>query len=524
MTYYMKKVAIVLLAGLLVWSCTNERLVPMPSKIKVKGDIFSDEYGRQVILNGINVVNKNKDDNYLYKGGSEFYKLLKQQGFNCIRLGVIWDGVEPQPGIYNEAYLKELDKRIAWAAENDLFVVLDMHQDLYSVKYADGAPEWATITDDKPHTTGAIWSDAYLLSEAVQTAFDHFWNNTPASDGIGIQDHYVALWQHVARRYAHHSNVIGYDIMNEPFAGSSAQLAMPALLNAYGTMMYQKHGVVMSDEQLALTWGDEQKRTEALKQLADEASYAAVIDALQEVNQQFESTHLQAMYQKVANAIRLVDQSSILFLEHSYFSNMGVRSSIQQVVLEDGTPDSQVAYAPHGYDLVTDTRDAAAASNERVNFIYRRIQEKGKELHMPVWMGEWGAYYNHSEDIIPVAQHAISLIEQYQFGQAYWSYDEGTEKLGYFQQAILRPYPVCTDGRLLNYRFERESGLFTMSWQEEGLTNAPTMLFIPDVKRLSIKELSFDAHIQELEHTEHGWLVIEPLGEKEKRSITFSLK
>ncbi|MBR8534567.1 cellulase family glycosylhydrolase [Carboxylicivirga sediminis] len=130
----MKKVAIVLLVGLLFWSCTNERGVPMPSKITVKGDIFIDQYGRQVILNGINVVNKNKDDNYLYKGGQEFYKLLKQQGFNCIRLGIIWDGLEPQPGVYNEAYLKELDKRIAWAADNGLFVVLDMHQDLYSVK------------------------------------------------------------------------------------------------------------------------------------------------------------------------------------------------------------------------------------------------------------------------------------------------------------------------------------------------------------------------------------------------------
>ncbi|MBR8534566.1 cellulase family glycosylhydrolase [Carboxylicivirga sediminis] len=311
--------------------------------------------------------------------------------------------------------------------------------------------------------------------------------------------------------------------MNEPFSGSSAQLAMPALLNAYGTMMYQKHGVVMSEEELALTWGNEQKRTEALKELADEASYASVIDALQEVNQQFESTHLQAMYQKVASAIRQVDQRSVLFLEHSYFGNMGVRSSIQRVVLEDGTPDSQVAYAPHGYDLVTDTHDAAAASNERVNFIYRRIQEKGEQLDMPVWLGEWGAFYNHSEDIVPVAQHAVSLIEQYKFGQAYWSYNEGTEKLGYFQQAILRPYPVCTNGRLLNYQFEQESSLFSMTWQEDGLTDAPTMVFVPDVKRLSIQELPFEAHINKLEGTEHGWLVIQPLGKQKQRSISISL-
>ena len=57
-----------------------------------------------------------------------------------------------------------------------------MHQDLYSVLYADGAPKWATLTEGKPHKTGDIWSEAYMLSEAVQNAFDNFWANTSVSN------------------------------------------------------------------------------------------------------------------------------------------------------------------------------------------------------------------------------------------------------------------------------------------------------------------------------------------------------
>src|SRR5690625_7193003 len=99
----------------------------------------------------------------------ELFRVFRDEGINVLRLGIIWDGLEPEPGQYNEAYLKEIDKRIEWAAKNNLYVFLDMHQDLFSVKYGDGAPEWATLDEDLPHVTGDVWSDAYLMSPAVQT-------------------------------------------------------------------------------------------------------------------------------------------------------------------------------------------------------------------------------------------------------------------------------------------------------------------------------------------------------------------
>ena len=95
------------------------------------------------------------------------------------------------------------------------------------------------------------------------------------------------------------------------------------------------------------------------------------------------------MYQRVANAIREVDPRHVIFLEHSYFSNPGVSSAIRPVLTKAGTPDPQVAYAAHGYDLVTDTKDVAGASSERVRLIFSRMYETGKRTGMPVVLDEW---------------------------------------------------------------------------------------------------------------------------------------
>src|SRR5690606_19730342 len=159
-------------------------------------------------------------------------------------------------------------------------------------------------------------------------------------------------------------------------------------------------------------WADEKSRMEALQILSNKENYHFVFSQLFELNQQFETRYLQKMYQKVANAIREVDTTHIMFLEHSYYGNTGVASSIERTTLPDGTPDPLVAYAPHGYDLVTDTDAVASASNERVAYIYNQIKRKDEQLRMPVWLGEWGAFYGNSESVIPVAKNAISLIEE----------------------------------------------------------------------------------------------------------------
>ncbi|MFV0590261.1 MAG: cellulase family glycosylhydrolase [Draconibacterium sp.] len=513
----------ILLSSIIVLGCSknkHEKESIFPVNITVNGDHFVDDNGRHVILNGINIECKSKEDQYLVKDSPEFYVKLKSWGYNCIRFIIIWDGLEPEPGVYNEDYLKEIDKRIQWAGENNMFVVLDMHQDLFSVKYGDGAPEWATLEENEEHIAGEIWSDAYFMSNAVQTAFDNFWGNKPASDGVGIQDHYANLWKYIADRYADNPTVIGYDIFNEPFAGSSAKYAMPAILKAYGELVYEKSGKLLTEEELVAMWSDGSKRAEALNILTTRDNYSQVIDALYELNREFETTYLQAMYQKVANSIREVDSNHILFLEHSYFSNMGVNSSIERVTLEDGSPDVRVAYAPHGYDLVTDTEDASSANSERIQLIFDRIKAKGEQLKMPVWLGEWGAYYGHSEGMIPVAQNAVSLIESNLFGSAYWSFYSGIENMNYFQKALLRPYPAYISGELIEYSYDQIKGELNVEWAEESCLN-PSIIFVPWLSRLKTTGIDNQIKIEKISNSDSGWVIVNPSGKGDKRRIVF---
>lgn len=516
-----------LLLGFLFIACKDKGNVRMqsektlPTTITVKEDKFVDDQGRQVILNGINIVSKNKEEGYIFQSGPELYENLVKWGVNCIRFIIIWDRLEPEPGVYNEEYLKEIDQRIALAEKNNLFVVLDMHQDLFSVKYSDGAPEWATLDEGKPHTIGAIWSDAYMLSEAVQTSFDNFWANKPASDGVGLQDHYANLWKHIAKRYADNATVIGYDIMNEPFPGSVGTKSTMILLTAYGELYYSLTGEVLSEEQLINMWSDEKSRMDALKILSNKENYHFVFSKLFDLNKEFEANHLQRMYQKVSNAIREVDTKNILFLEHSYYSNTGVESSIERVSLADGSPDPLVAYAPHGYDLVTDTDAVALASNERVSYIYDQIKRKGEQLKMPVWLGEWGAFYGNSESVIPTAKNSVNLIEKHLFGNAYWSYDPGTENLEYFKQALIRAYPAYVNGELISYSNDFDSSQYTMQWKEDMENNAATMIFVPHLSKLKGDALNEWDHvkIEKINNSDAGWLVIPPTKEKGERNL-----
>lgn len=127
-----------------------------PGFITVSGTRFLDAQGRQLILNGVNVVDKNPGNNYLGNETQATFAEFRTWGFNCIRLGVIWDGLEPEPGLYDEEYLKGIDERIEWAEANGIYVLLDMHQDLFSVKFSDGAPEWATLDEGKEHLRGEV--------------------------------------------------------------------------------------------------------------------------------------------------------------------------------------------------------------------------------------------------------------------------------------------------------------------------------------------------------------------------------
>jgi endoglycosylceramidase len=521
---------ILFIAALFVSCNSNTQHNTGTAFVRLEGQRFMDPEGRQILFSGIAYISKNPQENYIPPDGEEIFDLFNTWGFNCMRLGIIWDGLEPEPGQYNENYLKEIDKRIQWAADHDIYVFLDMHQDLFGARYSDGAPNWATLDEGQPHYTGAIWSDSYLISPAVQTAFDNFWLNSPAPDGMGIQDHYAELWKHIARRYANNTTVIGYDIMNEPFMGSSAQQVLPIMLGAYAQVYAEETGQMPpSAEELEAMWADEASRLKALEFIDNRDRYAKVVDAVYEHSADFERNQLQPMYQKVADAIRSVDRNHILFFNHNYFVNTGISTAVEATTLPDGSRDPLVAYDAHAYDLVVDTKEVENPSYERLEFIFERVAESGKRMNMPVMLGEWGALHGTSQKVIETARHMVHLIETFQFSNTYWAYYNGIADYPYFQQAIIRPYPQYIAGNLIAYNYDFEQGEFTCSWDERGTGKAPTVIYVPNLKDLSQDDIVMRPAAEQItfeycETGRGGKLIISPVSEPIKRELSFSLQ
>ena len=194
------------------------------------------------------------------------------------------------------------------------------------------------------------------------------------------------------------------------------------------------------------------------------------------------------MYQRVANSIREVDTNHILFIEHAYFGNTGISSGIQAPKKLNGEKDNLVAYAAHGYDLLVDTKNYDDQSYSRVELIFSRINETSKRINVPVIVGEWGALSGNSQAMSSSASFIIGLFERFGFSNTYWAYYNGIERDHYFKSSLIRPYPQYTGGVLTRYGFNRETNLFTCTWEESPEVNASTVIYIPDIENLVERE------------------------------------
>lgn len=157
-------------------------------QIRIKGKQLVNESGKTVILHGLNVLCRGAENNHFYPDFEKDFPYFKRMGFNLLRFGIFWHGVEPEPGKIDMDYLQKVKKIVQTAEQYGIYILLDMHQDLFAQKFIDGAPDWACLDDGLPHPENcSLWYEAYLQSDAIIRAADHFWANTPAADGVGLQ-------------------------------------------------------------------------------------------------------------------------------------------------------------------------------------------------------------------------------------------------------------------------------------------------------------------------------------------------
>jgi endoglycosylceramidase len=185
------------------------------------GRWVTDARGRVVILHGVNMVYKRPPYHPAATGfGEDDAAFLKRHGFNTVRLGVIYAGIEPSPGSYDDAYLSQIAATESILARRGIFSQLDFHQDMYNERFqGEGWPDWAVLDDGLPNQPQLGFPANYFAMPALLRAYDHFWANDPGPGGIGLQDRYAAAWAHVAARFVNARHTLGLDLMNEPWPG-----------------------------------------------------------------------------------------------------------------------------------------------------------------------------------------------------------------------------------------------------------------------------------------------------------------
>jgi endoglycosylceramidase len=84
---------------------SNGSLLP----VSTTGTWMTNGDGQVVLMHGLNEVHKEAPFEPSASGfGNDDAAFLAANGFNVVRLGVIWAGVEPQPGVFDTAYIDSI--------------------------------------------------------------------------------------------------------------------------------------------------------------------------------------------------------------------------------------------------------------------------------------------------------------------------------------------------------------------------------------------------------------------------------
>jgi endoglycosylceramidase len=381
------------------------------------GRWITDARGRVVIVHATNMVYKLPPYYPAAAGfGSDDAAFLHRNGFNAVRVGLIWKAIEPQPGVYDDAYLEQIEATVATLARYGIVSLLDSHQDMYNEQFeGEGFPDWSVQSESLPETHEGFPNN-YFVDPALQRAFENFWANKPAPDGVGLEDHYAAAWAHVAQRFAANPHVLGYEVMNEPFPG------------AEWTTCANTEGCPLFDEKLS------------------------------------------ALDQRVSDAIRAVDPRTLVWYEPNVSFDFGANTHVT-------SPGPRSGFAFHDYCLQKE--ELGCPTHELVmSNAQKHVEATGDALLMDEWGATNSA--SDLQTIVALAdQHMLPWMEwaycncsdpttagsgvQGIVNEASQK-PRGSNLNPVVLEALVEPYPQVVSGTPLAWGFTRETHTFTLRY------------------------------------------------------------
>ena len=228
------------------------------SQQKNTNEYLLDPSGRVRVYHGVNIVYKLSPyhpslENFdpLLSLSEKDYEYIKNFGFNVVRLGIIWEAVEISPGVYDKKYLEIIKKIVENFKKNDIYVIFDSHQDLFTRLFCgEGTPIfYSKLLDYKKKCDWNILSSIFELvgvciplskfnweyddnglpllkycmenfrtyhqSPELTSMYQSFYDNQN-----GVQDKYIDYWKVVMENFKNFDNIIGFDLWNEPIPGN----------------------------------------------------------------------------------------------------------------------------------------------------------------------------------------------------------------------------------------------------------------------------------------------------------------
>ena len=433
---------IVLFIALLICISVHSSTV----KVNTTTRFMIDQYSRSIIYHGVNVVYKIPPyyPNYItFNTNNSFttqdMQNLNDWGMNVIRLYVAWEGTEPIRGSYNLTYLDVIRNITRDCVQYNISVLLDLHQDVLSRKFCgEGMPNWAVNRTSfaDPQTYSFEYDQegypslsdcqqnifaTYYYTYDVASAFQTLYNNTN-----GLTDSFVALWRQIADYMKDEPNVIGYELINEPFFGD-----------------------IYNDPNLLIS---------------------GVADA----------EWLTPLYQKTNDQIRTVDNNTIIFFESTYDPlSLGFTQG-------PGGPEynDRQLFAYHVYcqDQNGDPENRLFCSLDDYNTFYR-CEQLGQKLNISTFITEFGAVSDSSagiDELIYITQSADQYLRSWIYWQYKYYYDLTTSSIppnaesfydsnGDLQvnkvMTLAYPYVYATCGVPLQSKFDYFSHILTYTYR-----------------------------------------------------------
>jgi endoglycosylceramidase len=423
----MKRYYIYLCISFFLFSCKKDNT---SKSITDDPTIIQDQYGRHLILHGLNTSSSAKVGNYHpWIVESDVEREDTAFGFNFVRYLTSWVAIEPEKGIYDEVYLNELERRINWYTSRGMYVMIDMHQDVYGAAVGgNGAPDWACRTDGAAPISlpgGTPW---WLknIDPTVVNSWINFWQYTNHKD---LQDHYILAWQKIAERFKNNPYVIGYDLMNEPWGGDLIKVFLTG---------------------------------------------------------EFERSQLSALYSRLIPALRKTDPNKYIFFEPTPAPvTFGAPSNLPKI--SDTRSSGRLVYAPHCYPYDTHEGLGYTATSKQQLKDWERERKKETLMHgnIPLVCGEFGLSPTQAGFSDYLADFN-AMSDKNLWHWTYWSNDLGgwsplnaDRSETVILQQLIRAYPKATAGKLETFSFDPISKNFSMTFVSNSAITQPTEIFIP---------------------------------------------